>query len=412
MPALARGLRTAGYAAVVLVEIVDTLRDIEPASWNRLAGDDPFLRHEFLSALHDTGCAAPHAGWTPRYLLLRERTRLAGAMPLYVKDHSWGEYVFDWAWADAYQRHGLDYYPKLVAAVPFTPVTGRRVLAPDPSRRARLIAAALQLARELGVSSLHYLFPTRQEAAELAACGLMLRESVQFHWINRSYAGFEDFLAGMSHDKRKKIRQDRRRLREADITFRWLEGTSASAADWAFFNRCYRRTYREHGSTPYLNVDFFQRVGATMPDHLLLVIAERGGRPLAASLNVHNGNRMFGRYWGALEHHSGLHFETCYYQTIEYCIARGLSAFEGGSRGEHKLARGLEPAPACSAHWLAHPQFAAAVEQFLARETRGVAQYVDELSDRSPFRADAFDRTGQPSAKPGEQTTGRPAGRR
>lgn len=384
------------------VEAVDTLVGIELDSWNRLAGDDPFLRHEFLSALHETGCATPQSGWAPYYLLLRERGRLTGAMPLYLKTHSWGEYVFDWAWADAYQSHGLDYYPKLLAAVPFTPVTGRRVLAAGPAQRSRLAAAALGFARELGVSSLHCLFPPQDEAAQFAACGMMLRHGVQFHWINRGYADFGDFLGGMNHDKRKRIRQERRRVREAGFAFRWLEGAAAGAADWEFLYRCYRRTYREHGSTPYLNLAFFRRIGATMPENLLLVIAERGGSPVAASFNVRSGTRMFGRYWGALEHHSGLHFETCYYQTIEYCIARGLAAFEGGSRGEHKLARGLEPVRTFSAHWLAHPQFANAVGEFLARESQGVAHYVDELKERSPFRADAIGGTGAPMGPTGD----------
>jgi predicted N-acyltransferase len=371
----------------VTIAAADSLDGIAPEDWNRLAGSDPFLRHEFLAALHETGCAAPEAGWAPHYLLLQEGGRLAGALPLYLKSHSWGEYVFDWAWAEAYERHGVPYYPKLLAAVPFTPVTGRRVLADTSQRRAQLVAAALRLAQELRLSSLHCLFPTREQAAELAACGMMLREAVQFHWINRGYADFEEFLAGMSHDKRKKIRQERRRAREAGITCRWLEGRDAGEQDWEFFHRCYRRTYREHGAMPYLTLEFFLRIGASMPQRLLLVLAERGGRPIACSLSVRGADRLFGRYWGALERHSGLHFETCYYQTIEYCIAHGLAAFEGGSRGEHKLARGLEPVQTFSAHWLAHPRFSAAVEQFLAREARSMAHYVDELNERSPFRA-------------------------
>ncbi len=371
-----------------MVEVIDSLSGVEPGEWNRLAGDDPFLRHEFLSALHDTGCASTATGWTPQFLLLKERGKLSGAMPLYLKTHSYGEYVFDWAWADAYHRHGLNYYPKLASAIPFTPVTGRRLLGDDPRQCKRLIGAALQLARELGASSLHCLFPRRDEAERMAGCGMMLRHAVQFHWANPGYASFDHFLAGMNHDKRKKIRQERRRVREAGIRCRWLEGAEIGNTEWAFFARCYRQTYREHHSTPYLNLEFFRHIGRAMPENLLLVVAERDGQPVAASFNVHNGNRMFGRYWGALEHHSGLHFETCYYQAIEYCIARGIAAFEGGARGEHKLARGLLPVATLSAHWLAHPQFATAVERFLARETRGVAHYVDELNERSPFKPD------------------------
>ena len=370
----------------MIVDIAGTLAGIPVQDWNRLAGDDPFLRHEFLSALHDTGCAAPDTGWTPQYLLLRERGRLAAAMPLYLKTHSYGEYVFDWAWADAYSRHGLNYYPKLLSAVPFTPVTGNRILADTAEQRDLLIRAALKFAREAEVSSLHCLFPPHEQAESMRGHGMMLRHAVQFHWSNAGYENFAHFLAGMSHDKRKKVKQEQRRVADAGITFRRVEGVDASEADLRFVARCYRQTYRVHGSTPYLDAEFFQRIGRAMPQHLLLVIAEREGRPIAASFNVHNGRRMCGRYWGGLEYHTGLHFETCYYQTIDYCIGRGISAFEGGSRGEHKLARGLAPVQTVSAHWLAHPQFSAAVEEYLMRETRGIAQYVDELNDRSPFK--------------------------
>ena len=370
----------------MIIEVATSLAGVAPEEWNRLAGDNPFLRHEFLSALHETGCADPASGWTPHYLLLQRQDALAAAMPLYLKDHSYGEYVFDWAWADAYHRHGLDYYPKLVCAVPFTPVTGMRVLAAAPRDRAQLITAALALARESGISSLHCLFPTSEEAQHMAEHGMMLRHGVQFHWMNRNYQSFDEFLADMNHDKRKKIRQERRKVREAGIEFRWVEGQEIGRDEWMFFNRCYRRTYREHHSTPYLNLDFFLRIGQTMPQHLVLIMAYRNGRPLAASLNVRNATRLFGRYWGTLEYHAGLHFETCYYQGIEYCIARGLAVLEGGSRGEHKLARGLMPAATVSAHWLAHPQFSAAVEAFLAREAGSMAHYVDELNERQPFK--------------------------
>ena len=372
--------------AVVTIEVVDALAGIAAGEWNRLANGNPFLSHEFLSALHETGCASTAAGWTPQFLLAKSRGTLVGAMPLYLKTHSWGEYVFDWAWAEAYYRHGIAYYPKLVAAVPFTPVTGTRLLAADPAARDRLIAAALELARRLGVSSLHCLFPTREEARQLQAHGMMARTTVQFHWVNRGYGSFEEFLGGFSHDKRKKVKQERRKIETAGIRFKWLEGGEVSERDWTFFNRCYQKTYREHGSTPYLNLEFFRRIGRSLPQHVVLIVAERDGVPIAASLNIRDAGRLCGRYWGALQHHPALHFETCYYQGIEYCIARGIAFFEGGSRGEHKLARGLEPVETCSAHWLAHPEFAAAVEQFLARETHGMGHYLDELNERSPFR--------------------------
>ncbi|MGH8699912.1 MAG: GNAT family N-acetyltransferase, partial [Burkholderiales bacterium] len=239
---------------------------------------------------------------------------------------------------------------------------------------------------KLKVSSLHCLFPTRAEAQRMCGQGMMPRTTVQFHWTNQGYASFEAFLAGFSHDKRKKVKQERRKTTAAGIRFKWLEGDEIGERDWAFFHRCYRQTYREHGSTPYLNLEFFCRIGAALPRHLVLIVAERDGISIAASLNIRNSSRLCGRYWGALQRHPALHFETCYYQGIEYCIARGLATFEGGSRGEHKLARGLMPVETWSAHWLAHPEFAAAVDQFLARESRGMQRYVDELADRSPYK--------------------------
>jgi uncharacterized protein len=371
---------------LMTIEVADTLSGIRTEQWNRLAGGDPFLSHEYLSALHDTGCATERTGWIPQYLLLKSGARLAGAMPLYLKSHSFGEYVFDWAWADAYQRNGVAYYPKLLCAVPFTPVTGARLLAESDADRDRLFGAALELARELEVSSFHCIFPTRAEALRMHAHGMMARTTIQFHWSNRDYRGFDDFLGSFSHDKRKKVKQERRKVGAAGISYRWLEGDEIRERDWAFFHRCYRQTYREHGSTPYLNLEFFCRIGAALPQHLVLIVAERDGAPVAASLNVRHADRLCGRYWGALQHHAALHFETCYYQGIEYCIARGIATFEGGSRGEHKLARGLMPVEILSAHWLAHPEFASAVGQFLAREAQGIDRYVDELADRSPFK--------------------------
>ncbi|MEQ1773040.1 MAG: GNAT family N-acetyltransferase [Burkholderiales bacterium] len=369
------------------VEIVSSLADIDPQQWNRLAGGNPFLRHEFLHALHETGCACEKTGWAPRYLVALENNRLTGAMPLYVKSHSRGEYVFDWAWADAYERNGLEYYPKLLSAIPFTPVTGPRILAESQAVIESLAASVLDVARDSDASSLHCLFPPKEQAALLAGKGMMLRHGVQFHWVNpgESVADFDQYLALMNHTKRKKIKQERRRVRDAGITFRWLEGEAITGDDWAFFARCYTRTYREHHNTPYLNLDFFQRIGKTMPENLLLIVAERDGNAIAASFNVHGANHLYGRYWGAIEYHPMLHFETCYYQVIEYCIARGIAVFEGGAQGEHKMARGLMPVQTCSAHWLAQPQFAKAVEAFLIRERKGVEHYIDELREHAPF---------------------------
>jgi predicted N-acyltransferase len=369
------------------IRILDSLEELAPAAWNRLAGDSPFLQHAFLHGLHTTGCASPATGWSPQYVTLWEGRELAGAMPLYLKSHSYGEYVFDWSWAEAYQQHGLRYYPKLLCAVPFTPATGGRLLADTPQRRRALLDAAFELAASARASSLHVLFPPPEQAAELESRGLMLRSTVQFHWENPGCRDFDGYLATMNHDKRKKIKQERRRVREAGVTFRWLSGREADDADWDFFTWCYNRTYRQHYSTPYLNGAFFRHLATCMPDSLLLVIGSRAGKPVSAALNMHNQNVLYGRYWGAAEFHSGLHFETCYYQAIEFCIARGLRAFEGGAQGEHKLARGLLPQRTVSAHWLAHPQFARAVEHFLERERRGVGAYLDELNEHTPFKA-------------------------
>jgi predicted N-acyltransferase len=372
-----------------VVEVHDSLSRIAPGEWNRLSGADPLLRHEFLHALHETGCACAESGWVPQFLVLRENGAFAGAMPLYLKSHSYGEYVFDWAWADAYQRNGLAYYPKLLSAVPFTPVSGDRMLAKTQAQRRLLIDAALEFARDTRVSSLHCLYPGAGQADELRDRGLTLRRGVQFHWSNANYADFDAFLATFNHDKRKKIRQERRRVRDAGISFEWFAGPAITDALWIFFNRCYRTTYRQHHSTPYLNLDFFRALGRGMPENLALVVAFRGGRPIAASLNIHNGTRLCGRYWGALEYHPSLHFETCYYQVIEFCIANAVATFEGGAQGEHKIARGLLPVQTHSAHWLAHSQFAAAVKEFLQREAHGVGVYMDELNERTPFRRES-----------------------
>jgi len=368
------------------IKIIDSLGDVPVDQWDKLSAGDPFLSHAFLSALETTGCTGSEAGWMPCHILLLEDQQLVGAMPLYVKSHSYGEYVFDWAWADAYHRHGLPYYPKLVSAIPFTPVTGPRLLVSDASQRRILAEAALDLARKSGVSSLHCLFPTEDEIDTWRELGLMIRRTVQFHWLNDGFADFDDFLSRMNHNKRKKIRQERRRLREAGVTCERISGVDATEDDWLFFKRCYQRTYREHLSTPYLNLDFFRTIGQSMPDNLLLIFARLDGRRIAAALDVIGNDAMYGRYWGSIDYQPGLHFEVCYYQAIEHCIANSIGRFEGGAQGEHKLARGLMPVETVSVHWLERPEFAQAIEDYLRRESGGIAHYVDELNDRSPFK--------------------------
>jgi predicted N-acyltransferase len=370
--------------------IVSSLADVGEAAWGELLATqsdaNPFLSYAFLHALHESGSACADTGWLPQFLVLWQGKTLAAAMPLYVKSHSYGEYVFDWAWADAYQRNGLEYYPKLLSAIPFTPVTGPRLLARDAAARKALLAMLCEQQLAAGMSSTHILYPPEDQAQQLQEAGFMLRSGVQFHWLNEGYTDFEQFLATLEHKKRKNIRAERRKVREAGVTLRQVRGADVTDADWRLFHRCYSNTYAEHHSSPYLNLDFFQRIGRTMPDNILLVVAERDGQPVASSLVIHSADTLYGRYWGALEHIPCLHFETAYYQPLEFCIAQKIATFEGGAQGEHKMARGFLPQKTWSAHWLAHPAFADAIERFLERESGGIEAYIDELNERNPFK--------------------------
>ncbi|MFC5476335.1 GNAT family N-acetyltransferase [Paraherbaspirillum soli] len=374
--------------------IVSSLSEIGQSAWDELldlqADANPFLSFAFLHALHESGCASEKSGWQPQYLTLWDDTsdnpQLLAALPLYAKYHSYGEYVFDWAWADAYQRSGLEYYPKLLSAIPFTPVTGSRLLARNAAAAAALIAALQRLRQDSQTSSTHILYPPAEQASALQRAGFLLRSGVQFHWLNPGYRDFDEFLDTLERKKRKNIRAERRKVADAGINFRHVRGVDASEADWRFFNRCYRHTYAAHHSTPYLNLDFFLRIGAAMPRNILLIVAERDGRPIASSLLIHTEQTLYGRYWGAMEEVPCLHFETAYYQPLEFCIAQKIQCFEGGAQGEHKMARGFLPQKTWSAHWLAHPDFSDAVANFLARETNGIEAYMDELNDRNPFR--------------------------
>ncbi|HEY0885369.1 MAG TPA: GNAT family N-acetyltransferase, partial [Ramlibacter sp.] len=330
-------------------KVVGTASQVDPAKWNALlalqAHPTPFLRHEYLAALEASGSASARTGWTPKFFTLTRGGELHAACALYLKDHSYGEYVFDWAWANAYQEHGLEYYPKALVAVPFTPVPGTRLLARDAAARRALLATLLAWCGEQELSSLHLLFGADEDVAACQHAGLMLRHTVQFHWHNDTraaadaagtrYACFDAFLASLAHDKRKKIRQERRKVADAGVTFRWSTGAGITAADWDFFYRCYERTYLEHGNAPYLTRDFFRRMAATLPQHWLMFVAQQQGKPIAASLVALSdppGERRaasgaervaYGRYWGALERVDCLHFEACYYQPLQWCIAHG-----------------------------------------------------------------------------------------
>lgn len=385
--------------AEAVIRVVPRIAELAADAWNALAGDSPFLQHAFLHALEATGCVGPDIGWEPVHLALFRNGHLDAAMPLYVKHHSWGEFVFDWAWADAYRRHGLSYYPKLVCCVPFSPVPGPRLLAGNDADRTTLIHAALKLTKDLGFSSLHILFPTEPDHVALEATPLMHRSGFQFHWNNAGYVDFDAFLAAMTHDKRKKIRQERKKLANLGVTFRWVDGAESTDADWDHFYRCYADTYARHRSEPHLNRAFFAELRATLPDNLVLIIADKDGEPVACSFCMKDGQRLYGRHWGTLEYLPGLHFETCYQQGIEYAIAHGLSVFEGGAQGEHKLARGLVPTATHSWHWLENAEFREAVDRFLERETDAIGHYMDELE--TPFRREP------PAAAPKDTSSGR-----
>lgn len=379
-----------------VIRVLSSPADVSPDAWNALlaaeAEPSPFMRHEYLAALNDSRSATPESGWMPQFVTLWQGEQLQAACPFYIKDHSYGEYVFDWAWANAYEQHGLAYYPKAVVAVPFTPVPGTRLLARDAQSRTLLVQGLVALCKQEELSSLHLLFGADADIAACTEAGLMLRNTVQFHWTNAQYPDFDAFLASLSHDKRKKIRQERRKVADAGVSFRWSRGTDISKADWDFFYRCYERTYREHGNPPYLTRDFFRRMADTMPEAWLLFVAERNGKPMATSLIALSTQPdaplvAYGRYWGALERVDCLHFEACYYQPLAWCIEHGAQRFEGGAQGEHKMARALMPVKTTSAHWLAHPAFADAVERFLEREGAGIENYMDHLGERSPFKA-------------------------
>ena len=463
-----------------VIRVLNSPLDINGADWNALLAAqsadgilNPFMRHEYLAALHQSGSATPETGWSPRFVTLWQGETLAGACALYLKSHSYGEYVFDWAWANAYAQHGLDYYPKALVAAPFTPVPGARLLARNAAERTLLVQALIAWCEAEKLSSLHLLFASDDDVAACKEAGLMLRHTVQFHWTNEDpspaladvakdsasynaalapasvraeavealasetklstgasrtegvhgYRNFDDFLMSLSQEKRKKIRQERRKVLAAGITFRCSLGTDISNADWDFFYRCYERTYYEHGNAPYLSRDFFKRMQRTMPENWLLFVAEHTGKdgerqPVATSLIAisarsewansqydHQSTPLegfrqasgkfrpttgrltaYGRYWGALARVDCLHFEACYYQPLAWCIEHGYHYFEGGAQGEHKMARALLPVKTTSAHWLAHPSFADAVERFLEREGAGIESYMDELEQRSPFR--------------------------
>jgi uncharacterized protein len=368
------------------MKVSNSLSEIPAAQWNALAGEHPLLQHAFLCALEESGCVTKKTGWQPEHLTWWEGETLVAALPLYRKTHSYGEYVFDWAWARAFTEAGGAYYPKLVSALPFTPCPGARMLARDAYTRAQSIRETLAYAGDADVSSLHILLSDEAEAKLWSASGALLRTGLQFHWQNPGVASFDDYLGTMNHDKRKRIKQERRKVTDAGVSLAVKVGDAITDADWAHFYRCYENTYVAHRSTPYLSLDFFKTFARANPAAQVMVIGTLGGEALCAALNWRGGDVLYGRYWGALGYVPGLHFEACYYQALAWCIENGVQRFEGGAQGEHKLARGFLPVETYSAHWIAHPDFAEAVERFLRRERAGVTHALSELEDSSPFK--------------------------
>ncbi len=382
----------ARHAADLRIVVAADLGGVAAADWNALgAAPYPFLRHEFLHALEIEGCVGERYGWLPRHLLAYEGTRLVGAAPLYLKFNSYGEFVFDWSWADAYRRAGLEYYPKLVSAAPYTPATGPKLLVADGvdhiAVRRALADAALDLARDLEVSSLHWLFGPGEETDWLVAHGFLRRTGCQFHWTDAGWGDFDHFLETFNAEKRKKVKRERRRVAEQGIRFRVLQGGEVGAGEWRFFHELYADTFRRRGGVPTLSLGFFERIAQAMPEGVLLVLATDGREPVAAAFSLVGTQTLYGRHWGCYDSYHSLHFEACYYQGIDYCLATGLARFEPGAQGEHKLSRGFLPTPTWSAHWIAEPRFAGAVARSLALEREAMQDYFAQMAAHSPYKA-------------------------
>jgi predicted N-acyltransferase len=375
--------------------VIASLLDIDANEWNALEGgiDNPFLRHEFLAALERHDCVGDKWGWRPRHITLRDaNNRLIGAVPLYLKDNSYGELVFDWSWADAYQRNGLRYYPKLVAAIPYSPVTGARLLVhPQADRNViehQLISAVRDLLKEENASSIHWLFPDDAQMATLEQHGFLRRTGCQFHWFNRGYESFDHYLDHFTRDRRKKVKQERRKVRDANVTLEVLHGDEISDEQWAIFHRFYTSTFDKRGGHATLTLDFFKAIAHAMPRNIVLVLASHEGSYVAGAFNMRSSDTLYGRHWGCLEEFDSLHFEACYYAGIDYCIAHGLKRFEPGAQGEHKVWRGFEPVPTWSAHYLDHPGFSEAVARYLLQEHASMEEYMNELRSHLPFKTD------------------------
>ncbi len=379
------------------VQFHGSIAEIDPEQWNSLFGKDyPFTRHEFLLALERSGCTDKESGWQPFHLIISDdnNTPLA-ALPVFLKDHSYGEYIFDWSWADAYRRSGRQYYPKLLSAIPFTPATGPRLGFSDKVKtaadRQKIISALIEAikmqAAESGISSWHILYPDIDSATEFVSAGLPLRHSSQFHWFNDGFENFEDFLATFNSRKRKSLKRERRRVQEQAVSLDVIEGKAINSEHWETFYHFYQVTYaKRSGHGGYLNQSFFSEIAETMPEHIIMVLAKRDGENIAGALYFRSSDTLFGRYWGCTEEVDCLHFEACYYQGIEYCIKNGLKKFDPGAQGEHKIQRGFRPVKTYSNHWIADADFREAIADFTLREAEHINAYIEDASTYLPFK--------------------------
>ena len=367
------------------------MAQIDSGAWNRLTGVAyPFLRHEFLLALEQSGSICQQTGWTPSHLQVFDQSELVAVMPLYLKQHSWGEYVFDHQWAEAYRQQGLAYYPKWLTAIPLTPCQGPRLVIKEGIDQSALTHTLLtfikRLSEQLGISSWHCLFPAPQQAELFRSLDLSLREGVQFHWFNRGYRDFDDFLQTLSAAKRKMLKRERRRVSEQGVHMLRIAGHEVSELQWQVFFQFYAMTYLKKGAQPYLNLAFFLQIAATMGEQIMLVLAVKNEKPIAAALSFVGGDTLYGRYWGCNEDYNGLHFEACYYQGLDYCIEQGLQRFDSGAQGEHKISRGFEPVTTYSVHWIKDARFAKAIAHFLAGEQQALALYKQNAASYLPFK--------------------------
>ena len=373
------------------VKLINSISQVEAVCWNNLTGPEyPFLRHEFLMALELSGSVGERTGWIPQHLLVFSDDRLVGLMPLYLKFHSRGEYVFDYEWAHAFERYGLAYYPKWVTSIPFTPCPGPRIVISkgfnEPDIALNIISFLKEQSDRYNTSSWHCLFPTAQQAEMFGALGLGIRQGVQYQWFNRGYRDFQDYLETFNARNRKKLKRERRRVIEQGIELQKLSGSEISEDQWQVFFQFYNMTYLKRGMQPYLNFDFFKRIAETMPDRLMLVLAIKKDQYVGAALSFAGNDTLYGRYWGCQEEYKSLHFEACYYQGLDYCIENGLKRFDPGAQGEHKISRGFEPVTTWSAHWIKDPDFSKAIARFLGSETEHIKEYKKYTESLLPFK--------------------------